>query len=140
MSMLKLPSGFAYQPSYAGVMLAPRSRGGSSGRVVCGRCAPAATVQLVTMATLAPVTQRFCLVNNYVLRSSILGAHLFYILAARRLDLDRSALLQLFRLTRARSVNLGKMDGRHGRPGKELHHARRVSTTPGGARTPVESG
>jgi hypothetical protein len=55
-------------------MLAPRSRGGSSGRLVWGRCcAPAATAQPATMARLAPVTQERGLVNNYRLRSPLLG-------------------------------------------------------------------
>src|SRR6185503_4361219 len=70
MSRLKVPSGFAYHPSYAGVTLAPRSRGGSSGRVVCGRCALAATAQLAPRARLAATAQRRCRMNTAVLPSA----------------------------------------------------------------------
>src|SRR4029079_18235947 len=46
--MLNVPSAFTYQPSYAGVMLAPRSRCGSSGSGFCGVWATVAMAHIAT--------------------------------------------------------------------------------------------
>src|SRR5438874_13475492 len=74
--MLKLPSAFGYQPSYAGVMLAPRSRGGSSGRCVCGRCALTAA-QLVNTPRQAAIAQRRSFINTDALRSQGLSGGIY---------------------------------------------------------------
>src|SRR3954453_9565855 len=65
--MLNVPSGLVNQPSNAGVMLAPRSRCGSSGSALRGGCAFAMAAAPATIMRLAASTQRSCLRDVAVL-------------------------------------------------------------------------
>src|SRR3954453_6303959 len=65
--MLNVPSGLVNQPSNAGVMLAPRSRCGSSGSALRGGCAFAMAAEPATIMRLAARTQRSCLGGGAVL-------------------------------------------------------------------------
>src|SRR5213596_2358943 len=59
--MMKLPSGLAYQPSYAGVTLVPRSREGSSGSEPWG---------IWACETTSPFTRRTAASNDFNKRLS----------------------------------------------------------------------